>query len=30
MAGPIRVIQYGLGAMGAVMARMILEKTDLR
>lgn len=30
MAKPIKVIQYGLGAMGSVMAKMILEKKDLK
>lgn len=30
MAKPLRVIQYGLGAMGSMMAKMILEKRDLK
>jgi 4-hydroxy-tetrahydrodipicolinate reductase len=30
MKRPLRVIQYGLGAMGSVMAKMILEKRDLK
>lgn len=30
MAKRIRVIQYGLGAMGSVMAKTILEKRDLQ
>jgi 4-hydroxy-tetrahydrodipicolinate reductase len=30
MSLPLRVIQYGLGAMGSVMAKMILEKRDLK